>query len=91
MTEIKNMPFSGVSCDEKERVCKVWWLQTKKDSEGKPRIITVETKIPFKDLNAGLLLHASMLAKIRDGLQTGETTLENILRNSEANIQGVEI
>jgi len=40
MTE-KNLPFSGVECNHRTGICKVWWMATIKD---KP--ITVEVRIP---------------------------------------------
>ncbi len=95
MEKIVKMPFSGVECNDKEKVCKVWWLQSK-DIDGAPKTITVEAKIPFEDLNAGLLLHASMLEKVgrlteKKEYHSDEITLENMLKNSEVNIQGVEV
>lgn len=43
MDEEKRLPFSGVSCDIKEKECKIWWLAT---IEGKTH--TVEVKMPIE-------------------------------------------
>jgi len=40
---LEHMPFSGVSCHEKENVCTVWWIQTHDN-----RTYSVELRVPMK-------------------------------------------
>lgn len=76
MAEI--LPFSGVSCDDKEKKCKLWWLATIKG-----KTCTVEVKIPFSDL---------VPEELKDikghHLRLIELKLEDDFRNSTANTQG---
>lgn len=80
MVEIKDMPFSGIKCDEKTNTCKVWWVQTiPRGVEGleESRTITIEVKTPFP--------HTKATGKEE------ERYFETLLRDSIADIEGVEV
>lgn len=43
--EERRLPFSGVSCDKKENVCKIWYVGTKDNITTEVRLVLPASKI----------------------------------------------
>jgi hypothetical protein len=71
----KELPFSGVMCDEKERKCKIWWLATIKD-----KTCTVEVEVPI------IAKHPELTERMAREI---EIRLEDDFKDSIAKTEGV--